>query len=531
MKGNRKIQKETYSFMALRSFVEGPYRSAMNWVFNHKFLTISFAVASFVGSMMLFPLVGVSFFPKAEKPQFRITVNLPNGSNLDATDEAIKSVESVLEEYDEVDYYASNIGHGNPRIYYNINPENYSNSFGEIFVILKEYDVDRFYEILSELRKRFSNNPEATINVREFVQGPPSEAPVAIKIYGNDLDKLEKYAKQVETIAKNDPGAINVDNPLSTNSTDLFFNINRDKAMMLGVPVFAIDKTIRSFVNGNPVGKFRDTDAEEYNIVLRYDFEDKFKMEDFDRIKVKSMNNHFVPLKQLANIEFSNSPTKIAHLNTDRVASILADVADGYTLDEVAANLSAEMDKLDWEDGYSYEFKGELESREESFGGLGIASVMALILIMGVLIVQFKSFAQPLIIFSALPLAIIGSILMLFAVGVSFSFTAFIGLVSLIGIAINNSIILVDYANKLRAEGKTVLEAAKEAGEVRFIPILMTTLTTILGLLPLTLSGGSMWAPMGWTIIGGLLSSTFFVLLLVPILYQLFTKEEKLTTL
>ena len=177
-------------------------------------------------------------------------------------------------------------------------------------------------------------------------------------------------------------------------------------------------------------------------------------MEDFDKIKVKSMTDRFIPLRQLANIEFTNSPTKIAHLNTDRVASVLADVADGYTLDEVAANLSAEMDKLDWEDGYSYEFKGELESREESFGGLGIASIMALILIMGVLIVQFKSFSQPLIIFSALPLAIIGSILMLLAVGVSFSFTAFIGLVSLIGIAINNSIILVDYANKLKAEGK-----------------------------------------------------------------------------
>ncbi len=521
---------QTVAFRSMNRFVGGPYRRVLNWAFRHPWLMISGAVLSFVGAMMLFPLVGVTFFPKAEKPQFRITVDLPNGSNLDATDEVVRYVEEVLEEYDEVKYYASNIGHGNPRIYYNINPKSYSNSFGEIFVMLKSYDVDRFYEILSELRQRLGEYPLARINIREFVQGPPSEAPVAIKIYGNDLDKLEAYAQQIEQIAMDEPGAINVDNALATSSTDLFFNINRDKAMMLGVPIYQIDKTIRSYVNGMPIAKYRDREAEEYNIVMRYDFDDQFELGDFDKINVQSVNERFVPLKQLANIEFKEAPNQIAHLETDRVASILADVADGFTLDAVAASLSEKMDQLDWEEGYYYEFKGELESREESFGGLGVASMLALILIMGVLIIQFKSFVQPLIIFSALPLAIIGSILLLYLTGVSFSFTAFIGLISLIGIAINNSIILVDYANQVRDEGKSLLEAAQQAGEVRFIPIVMTTLTTILGLLPLTLGGGSMWAPMGWTIIGGLLTSTTFVLLLVPVLYRLLGREKVVAT-
>ena len=148
-------------------------------------------------------------------------------------------------------------------------------------------------------------------------------------------------------------------------------------------------------------------------------------------------------------------------------------------------------------------------------------------LILGVLIIQFKSFTQPLIIFSALPLAIIGSILALLFTGINFSFTAFVGLTSLIGIAINNSIVLVDFANKLMEEGESVMAAAKQAGEVRFVPIVLTTLTTILGLLPLTLAGGSLWAPMGWTIIGGLITSTTFVLLVVPILYQLFTRKGR----
>jgi multidrug efflux pump subunit AcrB len=515
----------TGTFMMIKRFVEGPYRKLLSWAMRNRVITISIAILSFVGAMMLFPLVGVSFFPKAEKPQFRITVNLPNGSNLDATDNAVKYVENVLDTIDAVDYYAANIGHGNPRIYYNVNSKNYSNTYGELFVVLKEYDIDAFYQLLDDLRAEFSTYPDARIDVREFIQGPPSEAPVAIKIFGDDLDKLQDYALVVEKIVQSTEGAINVDNPLRNNSTDLYFDINRDKSMMLGVPVFAVDKTIRSYVNGTNVGKYRDNNAEDYNIVMRYDYEDKFRLEDFDKISVQSVNGRFVPLKQLASIEFAEAPSRITHLDRERTATILADLDNGYNLDPVVNDIQQKLDALDWDEGYSYTFKGDVEKRNDSFGGMGVASVMALLLILGVLIIQFKSFSQPLIIFSALPLAIIGSILALLFTGISFSFTAFIGLTSLIGIAINNSIVLVDFANKMREEGATVAEAARQAGEVRFIPIVMTTLTTILGLLPLTLSGGSLWAPMGWTIIGGLLTSTTFVLLLVPVLYQVFTRE------
>lgn len=522
---NQAQKRTTVTFRRIQKFVAGPYRRSLNWVLQHRLLTISFAAVSLVGALLLFPLVGVSFFPKAEKPQFRITVSLPNGSNMDATDEAVRYVESVLDTIDAIKYYASNVGHGNPRIYYNIAPVNYTSTYGELFVMLKEYDIDAFYQLLDDLRGTFATYPDARIDVREFVQGPPSEAPIAIKIFGDDLDQLQDYAREIENIVKTVPGAINIENPLRNNSTDLFFKINRDKAMMLGVPIHVIDKSIRSFVNGATIGKYRDKKAEEYNIVMRYDFEDQFELEDFNQLTVNSVAGHFIPLKQLADIEFSEAPSIISHLDNDRTATILADLDNGYTLDPVIGGIKTQLDEIEWKEGYNYTFKGDLENRNESFGGMGIASVMALLLIFGVLIIQFKSFSQPLIIFSALPLAIIGSILALFITGIPFSFTAFVGLTSLIGIAINNSIVLVDYANKLREEGKSVVEAAIQAGEVRFIPIVATTLTTILGLLPLTLTGGSLWAPMGWTIIGGLLTSTTFVLLLVPVLYQLFTPE------
>ncbi|MEL6926239.1 MAG: efflux RND transporter permease subunit, partial [Bacteroidota bacterium] len=385
-------QKGTFVFRQMQRFVEGPYRRIINLALRNRTLTLVFAVASFVGAMMLFPYVGVSFFPKAEKPQFRITINLPKGSNIDATNEAVRYVESVLEKRDEVAYYASNVGHGNPRIYYNIFPANFASTTGEVLVILKQYEVDAFYRLLDELRVEFSSYTRARINVREFVQGPPSEAPIALKIYGENLDKLEAYAKRVEDILQNNPGAINVDNALATRNTDLYFKVNRDKAMMLGVPTFAVDKTIRTFVNGSTVATFRDQNAEEYNMVMRYDFEDQFELEDFEQVQVQSLNGHFIPLRQLASMEFAEAPSTISHLNTDRVATLLADVAVGRTLDEVAAEVTDELEKIDWEEGYSYQFKGELQNREESFGGLGVASIIALILILGVLIIQFKSF-------------------------------------------------------------------------------------------------------------------------------------------
>lgn len=517
----------TFTFRTLSRFVEGPYRKALHWVSSHPKLTVSLAALSLVGALSLFPLVGVSFFPKAEKPQFRVTISLPKGSNLEATDEVVRYVEKVLADRPDVKHYTANIGHGNPRIYYNIMPKSYSNTFGEVFVVLNEYDVDSFYQTLDELRAEFSSYTNARIDVREFVQGPPSEAPVAIKIFGDDLDQLQDYARQIENIVRATPGAINVENPIRNKAVDLQFKINRDKAMMMGVPVFAVDKTIRSYVNGTTIGTFRDKQAEDYDIVLRYAAGDEFQLTDFDKLSVQAHTGRFVPLHQVATIQFRETPSLITHLDNDRTATILADLDQGTNLDEVIAGIESEMEAMDWADGYFYTFKGDLESRNESFGGMGTASLMALLLIFGVLIVQFRSFTQPLIIFSALPLAIIGSILALLFTGISFSFTAFIGLTSLIGIAINNSIVLVDYANTRMDEGATVIEAAKSAAEVRFTPILATTLTTILGLLPLTLSGGSLWAPMGWTIIGGLLTSTTFVLLLVPVLYQLFTRESR----
>ncbi|MFC2118632.1 efflux RND transporter permease subunit [Bacteroidota bacterium] len=511
----------------LKGFIEGPYRKILNYVLNHKAFTISIAVFMLLFSLFMFQYVGVSFFPKAEKPQFMIDVNLPEGTNIDRTLTEVYKVEAVLEEMDEIEYYASNIGHGNPRIFYNVFSKNFASNYGNIYVKLEEYDVEKFDKLINDLRTRFSTFPGAKINVRDFEQGPPVESPVMIYIMGDKTQELQNISRDVESWLHMQNGAINIENNLDKMKTDLFININKDKASLLGVPIFEIDKTVRTAMNGINVSKYRDKKGKEYNIVLRLPVEEKTKIEDFDKIFVKSMTGKLIPLKQIASVEFSKAPAVILRFNLQKSAIITADLVKGTKIDDVINPVKTQFDNYNFPEGYSYYIGGEIESREESFGGMKIAIIIALISIFAVLVLQFKSFKQPLIVYSAIPLAVIGSIWALFITGKSFSFTAFIGITSLVGIVINNSIILVDYTNKLRERGKSIIESIKIAGETRFTPIILTTLTTIGGLLPITLRGGQLWAPMGWSIIGGLIVSTSLTLLLVPVLYKIFSGKEK----
>ena len=505
--------------------IETKYRSTLDYALSHRGLVISLALIVFLGSLALFPLVGVSFFPKAEKPQLLININLPEGSSLERTDQLTRYVESVLAGREEVRVYASNVGHGNPRIYYNIISKQDKSNHAQLFVELNSYDLKVFDRLVSDLRQEFATIPGVKIEIKVFEQGPPLEAPIAIRVIGENLDELRRIAFDVENIITSASGTINVDNPLRSTRTNLHVAINRDKAGLSAVPLVEIDRTVRTAMTGLTVSAYRDAAGKEYDIVLRLPFEDRPTLEDFDRIYVSSMLGAQIPLKQLADIRLQGGPQVISHYNLERYVLITADVAGQRSVNEATQEIIKKLNDYNWPKGYRYHVGGELESREESFGGMFRAVIIAVIGILGVLVLQFRSYIQPVIVFSAIPLAIIGSIFALLITGNTFSFTAFVGLTSLIGIVINNSIILVDYTNQLRATGKDIINALKEAGETRFLPIILTTGTTIGGLLPLTLRGGTLWAPMGWTIIGGLLMSTFLTLLLVPVLYSVFARE------
>lgn len=523
-KKEAKIKKTDF----LRRIVDGPYRKTLRMALSRRWLTVFAAIVLFIFSMYIFGFVGVSFFPKAEKPQLMIEVDLPDGTNIDKTNKVMKKVEAVLDTMNIVEYYASNIGHGNPRIYYNVFSHNFASNYGDIFLRTKYYDVKTFDILVDSLRSYFKHISGAEIAVKEFEQGPDASAPIMIYIKGDDLEVLGRISGGFEELLRQQPGAINIENNLSKKRTDLYFNINKEKASMYGVPIYEIDKTIRTAVNGLVISTFRDKEGKEYDIEMRMPTGQEFTVSDFDKVYVKSLSGKIIPLNQLARMEFKKEPGQISRFDLQRSVILSGYVGKGAVIDDIMAPIISELEAYNWPAGYSYHIGGELENRQESFGGMQIAVIIALISIFAVLVLQFRSFVQPLIIFAAIPLAIIGSIWALLITGYTFSFTSFIGLTSLIGIVINNSIILVDFTNQLRKGGKSMQEALQMAGETRFIPIILTTLTTIGGLLPLTLQGGTMWAPMGWTIIGGLLVSTFLTLLVVPVMYSLFVKDNNI---
>ena len=510
-------------------FISGNYRQRLHFVLANPKKVLGLTIAVFILSLALFPLVGVSFFPKAEKNQFIININTPMGSALDYTDGIARQVETLLEKSAYIESYATNVGRGNPQIYYNVQPKNESSNHAQLFVQFTTEDKTIIAATLDSLRRQTAAIPGVRIDVKEFQQGPPVEAPIAIKILGDDMKRLSLIAHDVENMMRAGGGMINIENPLATSATDIHVRINREKAAISGIPLHEIDQTIRTALTGAEIAAYRDRKGEEYPLILRLPMADKMRIRDFNNIYLSTPAGEAVPLSQLARLEFKETPAVITHFKTQRNVTLKADAADGFSVDALTAALIRQLDSYDWPDGYGYYVGGELESRQESFGGMGKAALVALIAIFGVLVLQFRSFRQPLIVFSAIPLAITGSILALLLSGYSFSFTAFIGLTSLIGIVINNSIILVDYTNQLRAEGLTINEALIRAGETRFTPIILTTATTIGGLLPLTLGGGTLWAPMGWTIIGGLTLSTVLTLLIVPTLYTVFSKESEIS--
>ncbi len=504
-------------------FIQNSYRRRLDQSLNRPKRVLAIAIAIFVASLALFPIVGVSFFPKADKTQFIINVETPKGTSLYKTDAVTQYIESILANDTRVAKFAANVGHGNPMIYYNILPKQEQSTHAQFYVESHVADLQDFYHLVDDLRGKFAEIPGARIEVKEFEQGPPVEAPIAIKILGDDLDVLSTIARDVEAMIAGTKGTVNVNNPLSTHKTDLFVNINRAKAGMLGIPIAEIDRTVRAGIAGLPVSTFRDNSGDEYDVVVRLPLGNKPRMSNFNDIYLASFSGAQVPLAQVAQVEFKSSPLEVSHFNLERSVTLTADITRDASVNKATQKIIQQLDSYNWPDGYRYYVAGELESQQKSFGGMLQAILIAMIAIFGVLVLQFRSFSQPLIVFAAIPLAIIGSIIALMLTGYTFSFTAFVGLTSLVGIVVNNSIILVDYTNQLREEGKDLLTALMEACQTRFTPIVLTTATTIGGLLPLTLGGGSMWAPMGWTIIGGLLMSTLLTLVVVPVLYKLFT--------
>ncbi|GAB3945922.1 efflux RND transporter permease subunit [Spirosoma harenae] len=522
-----RILKESHNpdgniFMrSLKRVISGSYSRLLHWGLRHSVITLLIAGALFGGALYMFKIVGFALFPASEKPQFLINIDTPDGTSLSETDRVARYVESVLKREHDVKYVTTNIGRGQPRIYYNIIQRNESPNYAQFYVQLVDVLPAEKRVLIDKLRERFKYYPNAKIEVKDFEQGPDQDAPVAVRVFGENLDTLKVTAAQVEAVFKQTPGLIYVNNPLSNQKTDLRVRINKEKAGLLGISIADVNRTIRLAIAGLNVGTFKEPNGDDYTINVTMP---KGKVADqrvLSDLYVNTLTGAAVPLRQIADLEFESSMNQIRHYDKDRYVMITGFVKTGYLVDNVFNEVLSKLDKMKFATGFSYKAAGELESREKSFGGLGTIILITIFGFISVLVLEFGTFKSTLIVLSVIPLGVIGAVLALYFTGNPFSFVAVIGLIALIGIEVKNSILLVDFTNHLREEGMSLIDAIQEAGEIRFVPIVLTSLTAIGGLIPLAIEGNPLYSPLAWVLIGGLISSTLLSRVVTPVLYKL----------
>ena len=520
-----------FFFRAFKQYINSPYQLLLARCMKHPYLTLGTAAFIFGLSFLLVPKLGFSLFPASEKPIVVVEIETEPGSNLEHTDKIVRKVEKFIASKVEVTGVSSNVGKGNPRIYYNEFQKQNSDNIGQLIVYLDpKAEVPEIVKFRDELGQELKEFPGARIEVRRFQQGPPVTAPIEMRVIGSNLDTLEQLGTKVEEVFKTTPGTLYVRNDLKYKKADLQINIDRERAGLLGLNTAEISKTIRLAIAGLDISELRQNNGDELQINVSMFKNSDNALENFDRINVTSASGALVPLKSIASISLAPSPPVIRHFNKERFALVSSFVTTGSNTDQLTNTI---MDRINKEvlmpAGYRLVAAGERESREESFGGLGTIIILTIFGLLAILILEFKTFKSTLIVLSVIPMGIIGAFLGLYTAGETLSFVASVGIIALAGIEIKNSILMVDYTNGLRAKGMGLYEAVMDGAETRFLPILLTSMTAIGGLIPLVMERSPLISPLAVVLIGGLISSTLLSRLVTPVLYYLLPPKVELT--
>ena len=498
------------------------YQPLMHRALARPWAALAICFALFGASLLLVPKIGFSLFPPADKPQFLITIKAPEGSALDATDRALRMVEAELARHPEVRHAMANLGKGNPLVYYNVFPLEQRSSTAEVFVELDGWREAESLALLDTLRAAFVDFADAQIVVKRFENGPPIEAPIAVRILGRDLDVLERLAAEVEAIVEATPGTRDVTNPIRLPRIDLDLGIDLDRAGLLGIASTDIDRASRLAVAGYPAATFRESDGDAFPIVLRLPNDGTATLDLLDDLRFTSRaSGASVPMSQVAEPRFTSGPNRIERLDRERLVTVTSYVREGFVTSKVTADIAAKLESLKLPRGYRIAFGGEAQAAARSLAGLGTAVLIAVFGILAVLVLEFGSFRSVLIVAGVIPFGILGGLVALFVSGYTLSYVAIIGFVALVGVEIKNSILLVDFTNQLRRQGVALGEAIERAGETRFLPVLLTSVTAIGGLTPLALANSALYSPLAVVMIGGLISSTLLARVVTPVMYKL----------
>ncbi len=503
------------------------YRPILRLALAAPRLTVILALALFGASLTLVPKLGFSLFPENDSPYFMVEVELPQGVSIAETDGAVRFADAALAKVEGITWRFANSGRGNPRVYYNESPSEQASNVGGIYARFDHWEAGEGHKILEGLRSELATFPGARFNVKRFLNGPPIEAPIAVRIQGADIGVLSDIAAQFERTIAATTGIRNVNNPLAERLLDLDLSIDTEAAALRGIPAGTLDETLRIAIGGARVASFRDPVGDAYPIVLRAPRAERMTIADLDRLYIWTADGSAAPISEFADPAVTSGPARISRYNRERTVTVTAYTQPGYLTGDVTEAVAANLAPLQLPAGYSHSLGGEAEAQAESFGGLGPAILIATFGVMAVLLLEFGSFATAGVVAFVIPFGVMGGLIALYLGGQSLSYTSIIGFIALIGIEIKNSILLVEFANQERDRGTPLREAIEKAGEVRFLPVLLTSLTAIGGLTPLVLENSPLYSPLAMVIIGGLISSTLIARIVTPPMYLLLAPRDK----
>jgi HAE1 family hydrophobic/amphiphilic exporter-1 len=481
-------------------------------------------------ALILVPFIGSEFMPKAESREFAINVKLPEGTTLEHTSSAIETMENIIEQLlgDEAELIYSRIGPSTGMAALQGTVFEGENT-AQIKISLKPDGKYKSSQVIEAISGWYKDNPDFDVR---FVRDETAlqsilgteEAPVVIEVKGESLTVIEDLSKQIMEKIGAVEELFNLRTNMEKGYPEMNIVVDRFRAGAYNISVDEIVNQVSSQLEGKAAGQM-EKDGEMRDISIRVP---EMELSSFSDITITSGNREF-RLDEIAKLEEGVSPREIYHRNQNRIGKVMANLHKSATLDKVVGKIQEKIATIDVPSQYNIKVTGEEQKREESIGNLKFALLLSIVLVFMVLASQFESLIQPFVILLTIPLSIVGSVLLFFVMGMPFNIMAIIGIIMLGGIAVNDSIIFVDRINQLRVEGIAKHEAIVLAGQQRIRPIVMTSLTTILALLPLTFGfgeGASLRSPMALAVIGGLVTSTLLTLVVIPCVYDLFTKEK-----
>ncbi|MGE5677664.1 MAG: efflux RND transporter permease subunit, partial [Pseudomonadota bacterium] len=476
---------------------------------------------AFAAAMLMAATLGLQFFPKADKNILYIDVRTEQNSDISRTELLMEEIEKVLKEQQEVSSYTAAIGDGLPKFYNAMPTYTQSRDFGQYLLRVDLKKGGRFRnntQFVSYLQKKLDSSISGgSITVKELEQGDPVGSPVTVRITGRDMERLGEAAEQIRKLLEDIEGTINVDDDFSDRIYKFKIEPDGSKTGIYGVTAFDLQNEVHILLQGRTVSVL-NKDGYEYGIVLKGDIR---SIEDLGNFRIKSAaSGNKLLMKDIVDVGLTKELPAIRTHDGQLCVTVYSDVQSGYSAVGIEDELKKKLTGMDLDD-VGIVYAGEKSKIIQYFGELGNSSIFAVFVIFAILMVQFNSFLQPLIIMLTIPLSVIGSVLGLFIFRQPLSFTALLGMVSLLGIVVNNAIILVDYINSERKLGKTVETACTDAVNMRFRPIMLTTTTTVIGLVPLVMSGSQLFAPMSISLMFGLMLSTLLTLVIIPVVYSI----------